>query len=585
MSHSWALAVRLYAVLLTLAALGAMFGQSRSDAAPPANVGAQIKAHLAAGEFGPAQVLAQAAADPIERNAFLRDIAVAQAQAGARSASLSTVQSISSDYSRSQAYNAVGNQLAGRGGATMADFDTLIDLITSTVQPTGWDDNGGAGAIDGFPGGVYVDPSGLLKKMTIDAGGRSLANVHREAASVGGNTNVGKKSALRKVSLVRLEQQVQALRALGRGPDEAMSTLAGLQSISYVLVYPESGDIVLAGPAGDWKVNDEDRLVSAETGKPVLRLDDFVVVLRNAFSPDGRFGCSITPTQDNLAKTKAFLAESAKTPLKPGAAAREKWLRDLRNTVGLQEIEVYGIDPRTRTARILVEADYRMKLVGMGLEEGVLGVTSYLSAVKLDKNGAPPPMDVLRWWFTLNYDAVNATQARNAFELRGQGVQVLSENELLTQRGERVHTGKSDELNGEFAHSFTKHFPELAAKYPIYAELKNIFDLALVAALLKAEDLPNQVDWHMTHFSPSKQENAVPFEVELGVAPSQVETVINHRLINGKQIVAGVSGGVTVEPRKLISASSVRTGTFSSMKYHHDGSAPKNLPRNAWWWD
>ena len=32
----------------------------------------------------------------------------------------------------------------------------------------------------------------------------------------------------------------------------AMTTLAGLQSIKYVLVYPETGDIVLAGPAGDW---------------------------------------------------------------------------------------------------------------------------------------------------------------------------------------------------------------------------------------------------------------------------------------------------------------------------------------------
>jgi general secretion pathway protein D len=37
------------------------------------------------------------------------------------------------------------------------DFDTLIDLITSTVQPDSWTDNGGSGSISGFPrGGLLV---------------------------------------------------------------------------------------------------------------------------------------------------------------------------------------------------------------------------------------------------------------------------------------------------------------------------------------------------------------------------------------------------------------------------------------------
>jgi hypothetical protein len=279
------------------------------------------------------------------------------------------------------------------------------------------------------------------------------------------------------------------------------------------------------------------------------------------------------------------VADTNKTPLKPGAAAREKWLAGLRDALGYQDIEVKGIDPRTRAARILVEADYRMKLVGMGLEEGVLGVKSYLNSLVVGKDGKIPPMDVLRWWFTLNYDAVVATEEHNAFELKGQGVKVLSENEFITALGERVHTGKSDELNSEFAHSFTKHFPALAAKYPIYAELKNIFDLALVAALLRSQDLPNQVGWQMEHFAPARDSNNVAFEVELGVAPTKVETVINHRMVNGTKIFAGVSGGVTVDTRGFIKASPVKTDTYGLMKAEHAGSAPKNLPLNAWWWD
>jgi general secretion pathway protein D len=36
------------------------------------------------------------------------------------------------------------------GGAALADFDSLIDLITATISPTSWDLNGGQGAIESF---------------------------------------------------------------------------------------------------------------------------------------------------------------------------------------------------------------------------------------------------------------------------------------------------------------------------------------------------------------------------------------------------------------------------------------------------
>lgn len=38
----------------------------------------------------------------------------------------------------------------GLGGGNKADFDTLIQLITSTIQPTTWDDVGGQGSVKGF---------------------------------------------------------------------------------------------------------------------------------------------------------------------------------------------------------------------------------------------------------------------------------------------------------------------------------------------------------------------------------------------------------------------------------------------------
>jgi general secretion pathway protein D len=45
----------------------------------------------------------------------------------------------------------LGMSPGNMGGATQADFDTLIDLITATIAPTTWDTVGGPGSIEGFP--------------------------------------------------------------------------------------------------------------------------------------------------------------------------------------------------------------------------------------------------------------------------------------------------------------------------------------------------------------------------------------------------------------------------------------------------
>lgn len=236
---------------------------------------------------------------------------------------------------------------------------------------------------------------------------------------------------MRKISLPRLEKHVQLCLAAGRQPSEEMLHLAGLEKIKYVLVYPETGDLVLAGPASDWRNDAEGRAVSKKSGRPVVQLDDLVVVLRTlAANPKATFGCSINPTEEGLAKTQKFAQQSSATPLKPGQ--RPAWLKQLRSQMGRQTISVDGVDPRTRVAGVLVEADYRMKLVGMGLEDGTVDVPSYLSLIQVPRGEAPPPLDVLRWWFTLKYDVVHATDKHDAFEIRGPGAQVMSENELLT---------------------------------------------------------------------------------------------------------------------------------------------------------
>ena len=542
---------------------------------------ALIKARIEAGEFAPALDIARRVSTVEHRDAYFAQIAMGQAQAGIREASIYTTGEISDDRTRSQVLSRVAAEpLGGQGGGSQADFQSLIDLITTTVKPTTWDAVGGPGSISPFPTGVYVNPQGALRPLLKEESIGPLAALYASSAPNSHHENARKSSPLRKISLQRLEKQVQLSLAMGEQPSEAMQVLAGLQRIKYVFVYPESGDIVLAGPAGNWKIGDENIIVSTDSEQPVVRLDDLVVVLRRMMSvPEATFGCLIVPRQESLARLQEFIKQSNKRPLP--ARERKAWLKSLQSQLGDQDIEVYGLDPRTRAARVMVEADYRMKLVGMGLEEGVPGVQSYLATIKIPPGQSPPPMAVLRWWFTLNYDDIAAAKDRCAFAISGQGVKVLSENERLSAEGKRIHTGESDALNRQFAQSFTKNFEALSIKYPIYGELRNIFDLALVCSLIREEDLAAKTGWHMTCFA-----DPHAYQVELGPAPKTVQSVVNYRIINGL-IVAGASGGVSVDPARLASTQAMRLETDGALGNRQSAAVPKQPSGGGdiWWWD
>ncbi len=380
---------------------------------------------------------------------------------------------------------------------------------------------------------------------------------------------------MRYVSLPRLEKEIIARQDAHQPLDETMLTLAGLERVQFIFVYPESGDLVLAGPAGDWQIDPVGRIIARDTGRPILRLDDLLTLLRRAqLSPESFFGCMINPRTEALARTQAFLNRSAARPLERNR--RDAWLAKIRETLGRQDVSIFGLDPATRVARVLVEADVHMKLVGMGLEDGVPGVESYLDSV-VAAGGQASAMSVLRWWFALNYEAIRTSPAGDAYELVGSGVRVLSENEMLAARGRRVHTGQSDPLNRKFADSFTTHFAALADKYPVYGEMRNLFDLAVVVALIYTEDLHDRANWQ-----PTRLVDAERLRLPRWPVLREVDTVANYREVNRRQLVAGVSGGVMIDVNTALAK--LRDVTPSGNVVTVRQKAP---PANSgnWWWD
>ena len=106
---------------------------------------------------------------PRQRDQRLAQIVQAQAQAGAEEplpCSRPPRSATTASGPAPQARRLRPPAARGRpGGAVQPDFDSLIDLIKSTVKPTTWDDVGGPGSISPFPTGVWVDRRGRLRPL------------------------------------------------------------------------------------------------------------------------------------------------------------------------------------------------------------------------------------------------------------------------------------------------------------------------------------------------------------------------------------------------------------------------------------
>ncbi|MCA9112105.1 MAG: DUF1598 domain-containing protein, partial [Planctomycetaceae bacterium] len=324
-----------------------------------------LKQQIAAGEMGPALATARQASDVAERSALLEMVADAQMNTGDFGAALGAARSIpdAEVRDRTQRQRAELQSLNGGNGA---QFQQLIDLIQENTEGPWQDIDGIGGTTTWEPNGVRVDPLGLLARLSAreQTGRLEALGVRSRQADL--QKDMAQPSELRMVSLTRLERAVSERLASGQPVVESMLRMAGLTEVHYVFVYPDAGEVVIAGPAEGWKYTANGDTVGVESEHPTLQLDDLVTVLRT-FSPEGEsvFGCSINPRQDGLKDLKQFVETSQSNgPL--DSRRTNRWMKTLGEKLGRQDIEIYGVPADSRAARVIVEADYRMKLIGIG---------------------------------------------------------------------------------------------------------------------------------------------------------------------------------------------------------------------------
>jgi len=409
-------------------------------------------------------------------------------------------------------------------------------------------------------GGVKIDADGVVSNPQVGELKQLQSAWQKGLDKV--PADLTKWTDLRFVSLKQLESEIAAARAGNKPIPDAVKYLAGLQRVRYVLVYPDQKDIVLAGPAEGWKVDSHGSVVGATSNRPVLTLDDLMVALRVAESSNRNgISCSIDPTPEGMQRMQQ-LSGTFRPGVSPQVAGRQ-----MEEAVGMQKITVTGIPETSHFARVIVAADFRMKRLAMNFEPApVDGMPSFLAMLK---RGGSANMLMPRFWLAPKYDPIHRDNDGLAWEIRGQGVRCMTEQDFLDGSGQKQHSGKSNPIAQKWADTFTSKFDELAHEDSSFGQLRNVMDLAVVGALLVKERLTEKSGLEVPNMMGGQQLDEYPAPRSV---PSQASFVMA-----GRKPMVSVSGGVQIYPWQVADRTQVSNDLASTRE-------AKPASGTTWYW-
>lgn len=414
----------------------------------------------------------------------------------------------------------------------------------------------------GAVGGVSIDAHGVVGAKIPEEAKLIREQYVKDFKQVPAELNAPVE--LRKISLRAIEEAVAKSQAdiTYDLPDE-IRYLGGIQRIQYVFVYPEENDIVLAGPGEGWKVDENANHVGVTTGRPVLRLEDLMVALRTVDNArQGGITVSIDPSEEGRQRY-AQLQRNIKQVTGETLVAIEK-------AFGPQQITISGVPDTSRFAIMMFCSDYHMKRIAMKLDPSpVKGLPSYVDMIKSSRAGAGSVMP--RWWLACNYEPLGKSPDGLAYEIRGPGVKVLTEDELIGADGSVKGTGKVNANAQKWADLMTEKYDELSVKQPVFGELRNLMDLCVVAALIKKDDLLGKAKLEI----PTLASDSSKLGVVKWHAPKTVPTQVSATKHSGGTIVTA-SGGVEINSWQ-VADKTVESAAAAEVRSKSAGSG------SLWW--
>jgi hypothetical protein len=466
------------------------------------------------------------------------------------------------------------------GGGAIADFDSLMQLIQTTVAPDSWDTVGGPSTMFPYRSGIYVDAEGLVRDVQVDSGDRlaSLRNATSIEAprwSVTENSDWTAPANQRVVSLRRLRDAYRRQVADGLDPTLAMQNLAGLSEIRYVIV--ESDDLLLVGTVGGIDPAASPWPRDRATGMTTLGLD-LLVASAAAVRDHAAYGCSIDPTPEGMEAAAATAAKIANREIPPATAATA-----LATALGPQNILLFDIPTDQPLAWLLVDADRHMKQLALGLHPMPPGVLNYLDVVERSTRQSPengiPNGQLLRMWFAVQPKQVRRAAGSLTFEMEGRPIRLATAKEIFDDAGQRQQAG-NDPIGKAFAEEFNRHFDSIAATYPVYDRLRGAFELTAAMQLVLSQTDAETYQRLISEF-------AIPEWMFAGTVntPKFCDSVaVRHTIRTPRQRheVYIVSGGIKIDPEESLVSKIDTYPVLDNLGIASSDAPPQNT---RWWWD
>jgi hypothetical protein len=416
----------------------------------------------------------------------------------------------------------------------------------------------------GRVGGISIDAVGAVSRSDVETLGR-LREARLKALAVT-DSEINVASPLRKISLRRLSAALQEKITAQKAPGSDLQNLAGLTRVEYVFAYPEHNDIILAGRAEGWRIDDQGNIVGQTSGQPTLQLDDLLVALRTAKAAamDRGISCSIDPTEEGLRRLK---------PLLHSRNLSQVAVDRMEKALGPQCVTITGVPPASHFAQVLIAADFLMKRLGMNFEPAPIAhLPSYMQLLS-SRSAQLPKSAMPRWWMAPHYEPLLKDTDGRAWQIRGSGVQTLTEDGYLNSAGAVVNAGRSDPTAKKWADAMTTNFEALSKAFPVFGELRNCMDLAVVAALFVKEDLATAAGCDLSLLLDERR---------LAVAEYQVPKTIDSRaslIRRGSDWILSLSGGIQIDSWSVLNHVETTTNLAGTRR----SAAPSGTTR--WWWD
>jgi hypothetical protein len=197
--------------------------------------------------------------------------------------------------------------------------------------------------------------------------------------------------------------------------------------------------------------------------------------------------------------------------------------------------------------------------------------------IELASAGSVAANALQRWYFVPDYQCVRISEDDLAVELVGRGVKLCGADEVVLPDGRRMSADRADRASKMFTETFTKKYPDIASRNPVYAQLRNLIDLAVAAAYLQEHDAYGRTQWAAETFRDEQV-----YAIERLPAPAEVETAI-AAIWRGNRLLTPIGGGVTIQPRRALDAPNLLMDEQGAVAKAHGGKLA--APADRWWWD